>query len=1012
MPRYTDIFIKRPVLAIVISLLILVLGLNALFKLAIQQYPQMQNTVITVTTYYPGANPSVVQGFITSPIEKLVASADGVDYITSDSVLGVSTITAYIKLNYDPNAAFTSVFSKATQARNQLPKDAQPSIVEKSTGSQIDLMYIGFNSQRLTQPQITDYISRVIQPQIQTISGVSEVEVLGSTVFAMRIWLNTERMAALNVTPDDISTALLENNFIAAPGATKGLLVAYTVNAKTNLHTEKDFEQIVVKNNGGSLVHLNQVANVKLGAQDYDNNVSFNQKPAVFIGIKATPTANPLSMITEIRDKLPLMAKNFPPSLHAAVAYDVTNYIRASMFEVITTILEATFIVIFVIFIFLGSFRAVLIPVVTIPLSLVGVCFVMLLLGFSINLFTLLAMVLAIGLVVDDAIVVVENVHRHIEAGMKSFDAAIIGAREIALPVISMTITLAAVYAPVGFMGGLTGSLFKEFAFTLAATVIISGIVALTLSPMMASRLLKPKNHDQLATYIDTKFNQLKDRYQYFLNQVLDYRTLVVSVGAVILASIYFLYITTPSELAPVEDQSAIFVQATSPAYANIDYISKFTQPLNTVFKSFPETAHYFIVNDRSSPSSFAGMMLKPWSERSISQDKILPELQRKIDQLAGIQAAAFPLPPLPVSGNTLPIQFVIATTSDYAKLYEQSQKILNEAQKSGLFLFVENTLRFDNPQLNINIDSDKAGAMGLSRSAVGSALSNALGENYINYFDVEGRSYQVIPQVQRRFRLDPQQLMNIYIQTADGKPIPLSTVASIENSVQPGNLTRFQQLNSAVIQGIMIPGKTVGDGLHYLQKITKSLPSDYRIDYGSQSRQFIQEGSSLVFTFFFAIIIIFLVLAAQFESFRDPLIILVTVPMSICGALIFLNLGFATINIYTQVGLVTLIGLISKHGILMVDFANHLRDQENLDARAAIERAAAIRLRPILMTTGAMVMGLVPLLMATGAGAKSRFDIGLVIVTGMLIGTFFTLFVLPTIYTFVAEKESAHRYK
>lgn len=1009
MTTFTDIFIKRPVLSLVISLLILVVGLNALFTLPIRQYPKMENTVVTVTTVYPGATPSVVQGFITSPIEKLVASADGVDYVTSDSYLGASVVTAYIKLNFDPNAAFTSVFSQAAQARNQLPRDAQPSIVQKTTGAGIDLMYLSFNSNHLSAPEITDYISRVIRPQLQTITGVSQVELLGSSTFAMRVWLNTETMAGLNVSPDDVRQALEQNNFISAPGTTKGFLTAYTVNAQTNLHNPTEFGNIVIKNNNGSIVHLNDIAQIKLGAQSYDTNVTFNNRPAVFIGITATPTANPLSLINEVKQKLPQLKANFPPSLFVKVGYDVTDYIRASMYEVIRTIFEASLIVILVIFVFLGSFRSVIIPIVTIPLSLIGVCFLMQALGFSINLLTLLAMVLAIGLVVDDAIVVVENVHRHIEAGMNPFDAAILGAREIAMPVISMTITLAAVYAPIGFMGGLTGSLFKEFAFTLASAVIISGVIALTLSPMMASRLLKSSEvNTHFAKVIDRKFEQVKNRYQRMLHDVLEYRGLVLFVGIIILISIYFLYENTPKELAPIEDQSAIFVNAKSPTYANIDYVTKFTKPLNDVFASFSETAHYFLLNGQQSQTnvSFGGMILKPWGERGASQDTLMQQLQKKLDHLAGIQSAAYPLPPLPVSGETLPILFVISTPSDYAKLYEYSEAILNKAKNSGLFLYVDNSLQIDSPQLNIKIDTDKAGAMGLSRSSIGSALSNALGGNYINYFDIEGQSYQVIPQVLRKFRWDPQQILNIYIKTPDNKPLPLSTIASIENVVVPNNLSRFQQLNSARIEGIMMPGKTVGDGIKFLQNQTKSLPPDFKIDYAGQSRQYVQEGSTLIFTFFFAIIIIFLVLAAQFESFRDPFIILVTVPMSICGALIFLNLGFSTINIYTQIGLVTLIGLISKHGILMVDFANHLHRNEDLSLRAAIEKAAAIRLRPILMTTGAMVLGLLPLLIASGAGAKSRFAIGIVIVSGMLIGTLFTLFVLPTIYTFIAREK------
>jgi multidrug efflux pump len=1008
MANFTDLYLQRPVLSVVISLLIFVVGLNALFHLPIQQYPQLENTVITVTTPYPGANPAVIEGFISSPIEKLVASADGVDYVTSDSPLGVSKVSAYIRLNFNPNDAFTSVSSQAAQARAQLPKDAQPSIIQKLTGSQIALMYISLSSDEMTSPQITDYISRVIQPQFQTVKDVSQVQILGSTVFAMRIWLNPQRMAASHILPRDISTSLINNNFISAAGDTKGVLVAYAVNPETNLHAADTFENIIIKNAGHSFVRLKDVATVKLGAQNYDSHVSFNGKSAVFIAITATPTANPLRVINKIKQLFSTMQTQFPPSLRGYISYDVTDYIRAAMYEVIRTILAAASIVILVIFIFLGSLRAVIIPVVTIPLSLIGVCSVMSALGFSINLLTLLAMVLSIGLVVDDAIVVVENVHRHMQAGMNAYDAAIIGAREIALPVIAMTITLAAVYAPIGFMGGITGALFKEFAFTLAAAVIVSGVIALTLSPMMCAKCLKPTNHDaRFSAYLNNKFNQIRTYYQNKLHQVLNYRDSVLLVGLVILASIYFLYSTTPSELAPVEDQSAIFVQADAPDYANIDYLNKFTRPLNEIFRHFSATQQYFLLNGVSSQSGqysavLGGMILKPWSKRA-PQDKLLPILQQKLTMLSGLQAVAFPLPPLPVSGRNLPIQFVIATTLRFSELYTASQRMLLEARRSGLFSQLNNTLRFDNPQINVVIDSDKAGALGLSRNAVGEALSIALGENYVNYFDIEGQSYQVIPQVSRRFRLDPYQLLQIYIKTETGRVIPLSTISTLKRVVVPNNLSHFQQFNSATIEGTLVSGKTIGQGLTYLQQLAKKiLPPEFKIDYAGQSRQYIQEGTALVYVFLLAIILIFLVLAAQFESFKDPLIILVTVPMSICGALIFLNLGFASINIYTQIGLLTLIGLISKHGILMVEFANHLRKEEKLSSREAIERAAAIRLRPILMTTGAMVVGLLPLLIATGAGAASRFDIGLVIFSGMIIGTFFTLFVLPTLYTFL----------
>lgn len=1003
---FTDIFIKRPVLATVVSALILLLGLRALFALQVRQYPRMENTVITVTTSYPGASSDVVQGFVAAPLQKSIASAEGIDYLQSDSTQGQSLITAYIKLNYDSNTAFTDIMSKVAQTRNQLPRDILDPVIQKATGSQISLMYIGFNSTELSPGQITDYLTRVVQPKLQTVFGVAQAKILGNNTFAMRIWLDPQKMAARNVTAKDVSDALANNNFQAAPGATKGPFVAFNISAKTDLHDAEGFKQIVIKQNkDGSLIRMQDVATVQLGAESYDSSVIFNGKKAVFMAIDATPTANPLTVISEVHRTFAQLKKQFPPSLHGEVVYDATDYIRASIHEVIKTIAEATIIVIVVIFLFIGSLRSVLIPVVTIPLSLIGVASLMLFLGYSINLLTLLAMVLAIGLVVDDAIVVVENVHRHIEDGLSPFKAALIGAREIATPVIAMTITLAAVYAPIGFLGGVTGSLFKEFAFTLASAVIVSGVIALTLSPMMCSRILKAGGAKQhgLEAYLENKFLWLKNKYQIRLNKVLDHRGVVALFAVVILVSCYFLYAGTTKELAPEEDQSVLFAISTAPAYANIDYVEKYTSQFFKIYESFPETEDYFIIN-AASGSIFSGAILKPWNQRKRTQSQINPLLQNKMQEVAGLQTVVFPLPALPVSGNSLPIQFVINSTGDFPGLYDVSEQLKAAAMKSGLFMFVDNSLKYNQPQLDVEVNRSKAAQLGINMQDIANALAVAMGGNYINFFSVQGQSYKVIPQVLRDYRLNPYNIGDNYIKTASGDSIPLSTIITIKQSVQPNTRSQFQQLNAALLSGLMMPGHTIGEGLDFLKKqAEEKLPQGMSYDYAGQSRQFIQEGSVLIYTFFFAIIIIYLVLAAQFESLRDPFIVLISVPMSICGALIPLYLGLATINIYTQIGLITLIGLISKHGILMTDFANKLQEHEGLTIKEAIEKAASIRLRPILMTTAAMVVGVVPLIFAFGAGAKSRFDIGLVIATGMMIGTLFTLFVVPTMYTFFA---------
>ncbi|MDR3503152.1 MAG: efflux RND transporter permease subunit [Legionella sp.] len=1006
--KFTDLFIKRPVLAMVISLLIFLFGLNAMHDMQIRQYPRMDNTVITIMTGYPGADADLIAGFITSPLENAVASAEGIDYMTSSSTQGMSTITLNIKLNFDPQIAFTDVMSKVQQTINQLPKEAQQPVILKASDSSTALMYISLDSTEMTPQQITDYATRVVQPQLQTVDGVAKAEILGGSTYSMRIFLNPVKMAALNVAPSDVSAALAKNNFLTAAGNTKGEYVALSITAKTDLNDASQFSSLIVKSDKGSIVRLRDIAKIELGSQSYDSSVTFNSKKAVFISITPTPTANPLTVISDVRALMPSITKEFPPSLTGTIVYDATDFIRASLDEVIHTIIEAAAIVIVVIYLFLGSIRSVFIPIVTIPLSLVGVCTLMLMLGYSINLLTLLAFVLAIGLVVDDAIVVVENIHRHIEEGKTPFDAAIIGAREIATPVIAMTITLAAVYAPIGFMGGLTGALFKEFAFTLACAVIISGVIALTLSPMMCSKVLTADiGSGKFVHFLDTFFNKLKGKYQRILHSLLDTRIIMLPFAAVVILMLPYLYTHSAAETAPEEDQGFFFVIGTAPQFATINYIEAFTKPFDEIYKSFPETGNYFTVNS-SQPVS--GMVLKPWNERKKSQFELKQSLQDKLSQVAGLNTFAIIPPPLPGGGSGTPVQFVIKTTNDFQSLFEISNQLAEKARHSGMFIYVDNSLKFNQPQIELKINRSKASEMGLDMQAVGSSLTSALSGNYVNYFNLQGRSYQVIPQLDRSFRMSPEQLGRIYVKSINGAMVPLSTVVSAVEKTAPNAASHFQQLNSATIQAIMMPGKTLGEGLHFLQEAANEiLPKGFSSDYGGASRQFMQEGNALLFAFVFAIIIIFLVLSAQYESFRDPLIVLISVPMSICGALIPLNLGLASINIYTQVGLITLIGLISKHGILIVDFANQLQREKNLDRRAAVEEAAGIRLRPILMTTAAMVFGVLPLLIASGAGAVSRFDIGLVIAAGLLIGTCFTLFVVPTMYTYIAED---HRTK
>lgn len=1014
--NFTDIFIRRPVLSIVLSALILLFGLRALTEMPIRQYPKMENAEIIVTTSYPGADAALIEGFVTTPLETAIASAEGIEYMTSSSTMNTSTITCHIKLNFDPQKAFTDIMNKVSSVTNQLPDAAEQPVIVKQSDDSSALMYINLDSTKLTPQQMTDYATRVVKPQLETVDGVAKVDIFGGQTYAMRIFLNPVRMGALGVTPSDVSLALLNNNYLTTAGSTKGPYIAVGMKADTDLHDIDEFKKLIIKSRGDerstSIVRLGDVAKVELGSQNYDTSVTFNGKKAIFLAITPMPTANPLDVIADIRALYPEVQKNFPPGLSSKIVYDATDYIRASIHEVMHTLGEAAIIVVVVIFLFLGSIRSVLIPVVTIPLSLIGVFSLALALGYSINLLTLLAMVLAIGLVVDDAIVVVENVFRHIEEGFKPFDAALLGAREIAMPVISMTITLAAVYAPIGFLGGVTGALFREFAFMLACAVIVSGVIALTLSPMMGSKILTQDiEHHKFVQWLDVFFGKLKLQYKNLLSKVLNARSMVVVFVATVLASLVFLYAHTPRETAPQEDTGFFMVMASGPQSATLNYTEKYSQTFNKIFSSFPAMRDYFVLNGFNGVNSaFGGMILKPWDQRTTSAEEITGPLQMQLGQIAGLQTYAMQPPALP--GGEGGMQFIIQSTGDYQTLYELSQKFLTKIQSSGLFIYSDNALKFDNPQATLLINRSKAADLGLDMRSIGDSLGAALSGGYVNYFNLMGRSYEVIPQLDRKFRLNPEQLEQIFVKASNGKMVALSTVAKINIKTEPNQLTHFQQMKSTTIQLAMMPGHTVGEGVEFLQKTADELlPKGFSYDYAGEARQFVHEGNALVFIFFFSVVVIFLVLAAQFESFRDPFIILISVPLSICGALIPLNLGAATINIYTQIGLITLIGLITKHGILMTDFANHLQKNKSLPPVEAILEAASIRLRPILMTTAAMVFGVVPLIFASGAGSVSRFDIGLVIASGMLIGTCFTLFVVPTMYTFFA-KDHTHGIK
>lgn len=1002
MAKFTDIFIKRPILAVVVSALIFLFGLRSLYDLPVRQYPKMDNTTITITTSYPGAPADLVQGFITSPLEKAIATASGIDYLTSQSTDGTSSIQAFIKLNYDPNEAFVDIMSKVQQVKGDLPPASQEPVIVKSTGSSTALLYAAFSSTELSSQQITDYISRVIIPRVQSVQGVAEVDILGGSLFAMRAWLNPQKMAAWGVTMEDVQAALRANNFLSASGSTKGYYVTIPINASTETKSQQEFANLIVKRgNNGAIIYMKDIANVQLGREDYDTSVYFNGKRGVFIAVSPTPEANPLTMITKVRNLLPSLFERMPSSIKGSIVYDATTYIRASIEEVIVTIFEAIIIVIIVIFLFLGSLRTVSIPVITVPLSLVGIFTFMIIMGYSINLLTLLAMVLAIGLVVDDAIIVVENVYRHIEEGMHVFEASIKGARDIATPIISMTITLAAVYVPIGFMGGLTGALFKEFAFTLAGSVIISGIIALTLSPMMCSKFLTSSlDSNRLVHLINSRFNWLKEHYENILHGVMTRRPIIFGVAFLVLMSCLFLFLYPKQELAPKEDQGVLFFQASAQADANIDYVEHYTKPINKMFRSFKSMSHYFLVNNPS--QIFGAMILKPWSQRKQTQNEVYQKLNTMLSTIPGLQIQLFTPPPFPVGGSSLGVQFSLTTTNTFKYLYPYSERFLSDAMGSGLFLYMFNMVKYDKPEFQLQINRPLAAQLGLDMQSIANALATAYGGNYTNWFSMFSRSYKVIPQVERRFRLNIIDATRIYIKTHSGTMIPMSTFTDISHTVNPQILSNFSQLTAVGLMGAVMPGHTVGEAVQWINdEARRILPRDISYDWMGQTRLFVQQGNQLVIAFVFSLIVIYLVLAAQFDSLHEPLIILTTVPMAICGALLPLNWGLATINIYTQIGLITLIGLISKHGILIVEFANKLRDEKQLDEREAVIQAAAIRFRPILMTTFAMIAGMIPLLIAAGPGAVSRYEIGLVIAMGLGVGTLFTLFMLPVIYTF-----------
>jgi len=1079
---FTDLFVRKPVIALVVNLAILIVGIVAYFQLNTRQYPRSDSAVVNVSTVYFGASAETVRGYITTQLERVIASADGIDYIESTSAAGMSTINVYLRLNYDTNAALAQISAKIDQVRNELPPEAEaPTISVESSDNQFASMYLSFYSDTMDQNQITDYLNRMVQPSLSSVKGVQKADVLGGRVFAMRVWLKPDELAARNISPAEVRQALQANNALAAVGSTKGSMMSISLIANTDLKSVEQFKQLVVAEKNGTIIRLADVADVVLGAENYDQEVRFGGKTATFMGVWVLPNESTVEVIKRVRAAMPDVQRALPAGLHATIAYDGTKYIDDALSEILHTLIETLIIVMIVIFAFMGSLRSVMIPVVAMPLSLVGALTLMLAFGFTINLLTLLAIVLAVGIVVDDAIVVVENVERHIREGKAPIDAAILGARELVGPVISMTITLAAVYAPIAFQGGLTGALFREFAMTLAGAVSVSGFVALTLSPMMSAYLLKDAAHEDqgLSGFINRTFDRVRNRYDRAIGHMLALRTQRMSFGKLLLAGLILIpvftivaalivlglfdgaavkkvfgglamgsaavvvlgilfmlifdffshrrFATVPQvlalaalltllvipfgmmanrELAPIEDQGVVFGVLLPPPTSTIDQNVIFAEEVQKMFSSIPEYENSFQLTSTS--FGFSGVILKPWSERSRSATEIQEAMQGPASRIPGMNVVVKTPDPLP-SGGAMPIEFVIRSTADHSEMLEYAQKLTlyanTEANAGGgmpTFFYADADLKFDLPQVEIEIDKDKVASMGLNLSDVARDLGSMLGGGYVNRFVNDGRSYRVIPQVERGQRLNAEQLLNYHIRGPHGEVIPLSTIATLKHTVKPRSLNRFQQLNSVKISGV---GPDVDKALKKLEaKAAEILPPGYTVDYGGQSRQLRLEGSALGKAGILALILIFLVLAAQFNSFRDPFIILLgSVPLALTGALLPVFLGETSLNIYSQIGLITLVGLIAKNGILIVEFANKLQE-EGVAKLDAIRRAAATRLRPVMMTSAATVFGHLMLIFVSGPGAAARNSIGWVLVVGMAVGSVFTLFVVPAFYVLIAR--------
>jgi len=1013
MRSFTDLFIRHPVLAAVVNLAIVLVGWRSLSRLPVQQYPNIQSSAVVINTVYYGASAEAVRGFLTTPIERAVSAISGIDYVESTSRAGVSTVTVHLKLNQNSTAALAEVTARLQQVRSELPAEAEPPQVEVQRADRpYASFYLSFSSKQRDIPAITDWLSRTLQPQLATIAGVQRTDIVGGRPIAMRVWIDPDRLAAHNLSPGDIFAALRRNNYLAAVGQTKGNLVQVSLLANTDLRSTTEFENLIVTDRDGAVVRLSDVARVELGAEEADMIAKFNGEEAVYVGVWPTIGSNEIEVSHRLHAEIARITPTLPPDIQLRVAYDGTIFMQDALKEITKTLMETILIVGIVVFLFLGSIRTALVPLVAMPVSLIGAGVVMMAFGFSLNLLTILAIVLSVGLVVDDAIVVVENVERHVRLGKTRLEAALVGARELVGPIIAMTITLAAVYAPIGFQGGLTGSLFLEFAITLAAAVVVSGIVAITLSPVMSSRFVHAQGQEgRLTKLVNHAFETVRNTYARMLDGALQMRPAIVAAAILVMLAAWPLYTYSKRELAPVEDQSHISLFMEVPPDASLAANNRASLEVVKAITAFPEAK--FMWSLTASWGAFGGMVAKDWKERERSTAQLFPAVYGAVSQVPGVRVFPRLDPPLPTPGS-YDVELVLQSDAPPEQLLGTAGAIVGAGWQSGKFLYVDTDLKIDLPEARVVIDRDQVADLGLDLASVGRELGTALGGGYVNRFNFFDRSYKVIPQIGEAERTTVGPLLDLKIKTPSGQLVPVSAFTHIESSTAPRTLNRFQQRNAVRVFGAVNPGVTKDEGLRVLENAAEGLHAPgLTLDHAGESRQIRREGGALTTTLGFAVILIYLVLAAQFRSFRDPLIVLLgSVPLAISGALIFSFLNLTTLNIYSQVGLITLVGLIAKNGILIVQFANTLQER-GLAKMAALREATLTRLRPVLMTSAATVFGHFPLVLVSGPGSAARNSIGMVLVTGMSLGTIFTLFIVPVFYSLIAaEHKPAPAYE